>query len=780
MHPLNIKYIIILIIFTLISSPVYANYNSQQLNILVIHSYHQEYPWTLSQYEAFKNQLTSGLPEYNINYSTEYLDTKHISPSENYKNNFLLYLSSKYKHNIPDLVYVTDDNALKFIYLDNHDLPWTIPIVFSGINNTKFDTSDTKRPVAGIFEYKDIKSSISLAKTISTNTSNITFLGDGGTTDKAIRRIIESGEYSSDDYNISQLNDTSLDTLLNRLNTMEPGVVILTTIGGIHDRNNNLLSLKKTINALTSTGRKIIVMEDAYLFPGILGGYITSGKSQGKSAAKIAQRILRGELTENIKTNKQNNSEFILSWPEINNFELNLDQDLLKTATIINRPPPFLEQHPEILQWLLLSITLLLITLTGVTYNVRRKSHLLKAQYRDNCTGLENRIKLIRDINHSIDPNLCIIDIKNFKSINNIYGMKIGDNLLASFGLKVSENLSKNYKLYRVGGNQFGILNRNLISPDKFDSYIVELLKDIQNNSYNIKNLEICLTITAGISKNERELLIPRAEQALQKAKELNKDLFIIDRIEDETEHYQKNLLWAQKLNNALSTDHIVPYFQPIIHNKTGKKDKFEALVRLIDDNNKAITPYYFLEAAKYTRQYTALTMQMIEKSFQMIKNRDITISINFTVDDIRDKETIDFFKSKVNQYNVGNNVILELTESEGIENYSEIADFIFEIKKLGCKIAIDDFGTGYSNFTHLIHLNVDYLKIDGSIIQNITSDKNAEIVAKTLVEFSNQLGIETIAEFVDSQEVMDKVIEIGIDYSQGYFLGKPEKTLSL
>ena len=87
---------------------------------------------------------------------------------------------------------------------------------------------------------------------------------------------------------------------------------------------------------------------------------------------------------------------------------------------------------------------------------------------------------------------------------------------------------------------------------------------------------------------------------------------------------------------------------------------------------------------------------------------------------------------------------------------------------------------TGYSNFTHLIHLNVDYLKIDGSIIQNIIKDKNCEIVAKTLVEFAEQLGIETIAEFVDSQEILDKVTELGIDYSQGYFLGKPKSDLSI
>ena len=216
-----------------------------------------------------------------------------------------------------------------------------------------------------------------------------------------------------------------------------------------------------------------------------------------------------------------------------------------------------------------------------------------------------------------------------------------------------------------------------------------------------------------------------------------------------------------------------------ITHNKTGKKDKYEALVRLIDEDGEVISSFFFLETAKSTRQYACLTKVMIEKTFQTIGDQDISISINFTVEDIRDSKTIKFFKEKLNEYQVAKKVIVELTESEDIENYSEVATFIKEIKDLGCRVAIDDFGTGYSNFTHLIHLNVDYLKIDGSIIQNILKDKNAEIVAKTLVDFAKQLGIETIAEFVDSEEILKKVTEIGIDYSQGFLLGKPQSTLS-
>lgn len=119
-------------------------------------------------------------------------------------------------------------------------------------------------------------------------------------------------------------------------------------------------------------------------------------------------------------------------------------------------------------------------------------------------------------------------------------------------------------------------------------------------------------------------------------------------------------------------------------------------------------------------------------------------------------------------------NIVFELLESEGIENYTEVKHFINNIKQYGCKVAIDDFGSGYSNFSHILNLNVDYIKIDASIIKNIDKDQNCEYIAKLIVDFSNKVGIKTIAEFVHSRSVFEKVKEIGITYSQGYYFSEP------
>ncbi len=765
-----------LVCFLPLISPLNASHSAHQIDVLAVHSYHQEYPWTSSQYDAFKRQLKQNLPEYTVNFSSEYLDTKRITPSKQYQKDFLHYLSSKHGKHPPDFIYVTDDNALNFIHSNKNTLNWNIPVVYSGINNRNIKTN-IPYTLSGVFEYKDIISSISLAKKITKKGDKIIFIGDGGVTDKAIRKIINNRKHKKNGFEITHRSFSNINALITRIYSMAEGTIILTTIGGIRDNENNILKLQKIIKAITNTGRKVLVMEDAYLFEGVLGGYVTSGRIQGETAAYIASQIVR--KNNKGKVEAKSSSEFILSYPEIKRFKIDINDKLLKQAKIINQPRPFLEQYPEISKWLLWFASILLIIIFGFILNTRRKNIQLKEQYTDSITGLPNRVRLLKDIEKQTKSCLIIIDINNFKSINNLYGLNVGDKLLKTFGYKVSQYIiNHKHTLYRSGGNQFAILSSKIASKGNADEYIKKLLNDMQNNIYHLGDIDINLTLTAGISRNEQEFLIPRAEQALQKAKEHNKDYIIFEKERENAEQHHQNILWAKKLHAALTDNRIVPYYQLITHNRTKEKNKFEALVRLVDEDGEIIPPSFFLNAAKTTRQYSALTKIMIEKSFQAIGEHDISISINFTVEDVRNKKTIKFFKSKLDEYNVAKKVIVELTESEGIESYTEVSNFIHDIKKLGCRVAIDDFGTGYSNFTHLIHLNVDYLKIDGSIIQNILKDNNAEIVAITLVDFAKQLGIETIAEFVDSQEILDKVKELGIDYSQGDFLGKPQSTL--
>ena len=198
----------------------------------------------------------------------------------------------------------------------------------------------------------------------------------------------------------------------------------------------------------------------------------------------------------------------------------------------------------------------------------------------------------------------------------------------------------------------------------------------------------------------------------------------------------------------------------------------------MIDENGKAISPYFFLDIAKKAGLYKELTIIMLEKIFEALNKTDYEISINLLLQDIVSSEIRTLIIDKLEKANNPKKVVFEIVEAEGIENFNEVTDFIKDIKKYGSKIAIDDFGTGYSNFSYLMKLNVDYIKIDGSIIKNVYKDKSAEMVTKTIVAFANALGIETIAEFVADEEIYNRIKDLNIDYSQGYYFSEPKETI--
>ena len=277
------------------------------------------------------------------------------------------------------------------------------------------------------------------------------------------------------------------------------------------------------------------------------------------------------------------------------------------------------------------------------------------------------------------------------------------------------------------------------------------------------------------IIKNIGKSILIYADMALKKAKKMQKHFIVYTDTMQISKEYENNIKWTLELKKAIFENRIIPYFQPILTNKTGKVEKFECLVRLIEKNGKVVSPFEFLEVAKKSRIYPLITKIMITKSFEIFSKLDYEFSINLSVYDILNEDISSFIKFKLLEFkDLTKKVVFEILESEGIDNYDKIKDFINFAKFLGCKIAIDDFGSGYSNFTHILRLNVDYIKIDSSMIKNIDKDENSQIITRTIVNFAKELGLKTISEFVHSKDVFDKVYELGVDYSQGYYFGEP------
>jgi|TARA_R110002033_G_scaffold63018_1_gene113866 EAL domain-containing protein (putative c-di-GMP-specific phosphodiesterase class I) len=229
-------------------------------------------------------------------------------------------------------------------------------------------------------------------------------------------------------------------------------------------------------------------------------------------------------------------------------------------------------------------------------------------------------------------------------------------------------------------------------------------------------------------------------------------------------------------IKNAVYNDFIIPYFQPIIDAKTLKIVKYESLMRVTNEKKTDIFSIAkFLNLSKEIKVYDSLSKLMIQKVFNIVKIKDIKVSINLSFLDIQNEDFIKYIMAELNSLKSPSYITFEILESDFIEDFSIVTNFTNSLKKLGCKVALDDFGSGYSNLENILMLKPDYIKIDGSLIKNINISKESEIIVQSVIDIAKKLGAKTVAEFVHNKEVLDKVILLEVDYIQGFYLGEPE-----
>ncbi|MBC8238336.1 MAG: EAL domain-containing protein, partial [Helicobacteraceae bacterium] len=303
------------------------------------------------------------------------------------------------------------------------------------------------------------------------------------------------------------------------------------------------------------------------------------------------------------------------------------------------------------------------------------------------------------------------------------------------------------------------LLEHSILANDEFDEPI--------NNKHNMTNF------TAGVAFGVKNIF-NHADLILQEAIISKVNYKIYEKSESAKQLQEDNLNRLSIYKKALHNGNIIPYFQPIIDAKTEEIIKYEALARIETDNGEVISPYYFLDSAKEDKTFEYFTRQMMQKVFIVFSKSDVHISINITYENIISESMIKYIQNRLDKYG-GDGITFEIVESEDIHDYRVLENFILMVKEYGCKVSIDDFGSGYSNFTNILKLNIDYIKIDGSLIKRLNTDQNVKHMIKGILLYAQNTGIKTIAEFVSSQELTDRVRELGIDYIQGYHFGEPQ-----
>lgn len=422
---------------------------------------------------------------------------------------------------------------------------------------------------------------------------------------------------------------------------------------------------------------------------------------------------------------------------------------------------------------------------------VARLLNRLHFLHTDSLTQLPNREKLLMDLGKASSGTLLLVNIDSFKEINDFYGHQCGDHVISQLAAALQRFLddrpqSSASQLYRLPADEMAIWIRESMDRQALDELTSALLASVNGLTVSWLSYRIPLSVTIGVSTSLQPdgshdtdgQLLTSANIALKFARQHKLGCQLYDPEQKTRESYEHNLVWANRLKKALKEGRIVPYFQPILDLKTGRIDKFECLARMIDEQGQPVSPLEFLAVAKKIRLYRYITRTMVQQCFSRFADNQYEFSLNLSCEDLLDPELMSFIINSLEQSNIAPRVIFEILESEGIENYAEVRQFIDKVKELGCRIAIDDFGTGYSNFEHLLRLDVDIIKIDGSLVENLDSDPVAFSVTRGIRMFASGLGMQTVAEYVHSPAILEKVQSLKIDFAQGYHVGKPSATL--
>lgn len=397
--------------------------------------------------------------------------------------------------------------------------------------------------------------------------------------------------------------------------------------------------------------------------------------------------------------------------------------------------------------------------------------------YTDYLTSMPNRFRLLQDLCRVQKPCVVIVNIENFRAINEFYGYQAGDQVLKDFAqCVVREALPYKYGVYRLAGDEYALLADGLEEED-CQERILAIYEAIEKNGFEIHGQEHHLFATFGIAMTADNPM-EKAQMALRYAKQCN---FRVQMYRDElpvkNSHYD-NLYWVKEVQEAIQEDRITLYYQPIMELSSGKVTKYEALMRMISRTGEIIAPGCFLPIVKKTKIYPRLTEVVLKKSFAFFANKEVEFSINLSAADISDMQVTALIMQLLQDSGLAERVTFEFVESEEFEDIRELASFIQSVKTYRAKIAIDDFGSGYSNFAHILTMDTDYIKLDGSLIKEIATNPSVLAIVESIVYLARKLNIKVIAEFVSSEAIFSTAQKIGLDEVQGYFIGAPKPDL--
>ncbi len=395
----------------------------------------------------------------------------------------------------------------------------------------------------------------------------------------------------------------------------------------------------------------------------------------------------------------------------------------------------------------------------------------------DTLTGLPNRQAWNqREVKGG---TVLLFNIDRFKNINDFYGSEAGDAVLVQFSRLLTQNLDAMLSscIYRVGGDDFAVL----LPPDCSDSpanLARRVVMLVEQQPFDINGRPIPVSISVGISRHDP--LLETADLALKAVKTQRIRVKEYDPKENLQKAVEHNLQMVDTLRKALREERVVAWYQPLLNNHTGRVDKYECLMRIQEEDGSTLNPGQFLDVAREARLLGQLTCNLFLQALPYMEKSSMGFSINLSMSDMLDSQVTELLQTTLeNNPELAHRITLEILETEEVADTEAVEQFLHNMRHLGCKLAIDDFGSGYSNLSQVLSMNVDQLKIDASLIRNLDASQRALDTVRAILQFARAANIPSVvAEHVSSHRIQKIVEQLGIDYSQGFWVGKPEPEL--
>ena len=417
-------------------------------------------------------------------------------------------------------------------------------------------------------------------------------------------------------------------------------------------------------------------------------------------------------------------------------------------------------------------------------------------QHVDKETGLPNHLALSKDLNISRENGLrkyvVYISIDQFENFQFFYN----DRTVWLILIEVSRTIRlcmRNYdiktELYRLQEDKFCLVceeeDKDRLAErllNYFSSTIV--LKDDLNHDITL-NISLRLGFSNDTDTDSSDRLA-QAKLAHQKARQIEAPYFIYEQNDDNERTYRNNQIVSSMIRYALNNNKITAECQPIYDltkplpgENNYELFSYEILVRLYDDEGKIHYPGEFLNIAKQAGLYISITKAVVNIAFDLVEKFDYVFSINLSSSDMANTSVRELFSARLKKCKAPNRLTIEVLETEDIDQkMDDVLKFLNNVRNQGCHVAIDDFGSGFANIATILQLNIDYIKIDGSIIKRLPHDENSRAFLNMLSNFAASANYTMVAEFVSSQDILDQVKALGVQCAQGYLLGKPAKLI--